>query len=1129
MAFTESQQKVIDQRNKNLIVSAAAGSGKTTVMIERIKQLISKEHVPISNFLIVTFTKASASDMKAKLVNSLSEMQPDSFILDQIDDVSTADVSNLHSFCARLLKTYFYVAGLDPTFVVLSDDEAETLKQKALDKLFEEKFDSNDKSFYVLFDVLQQNRSDRSIRENILKLNEFFNVIFDKQKWFENCIKSLYNDNFMQNRAANIINGYVCGRVKKLREEVENRIKQYNELQIKEFVAYLQDVESALMSISDKNNFEKNAKILFSMSNFAVPPKIEEAFDEYRKNLDDFRKYLNKELENFKNNYISDDIDKLKRELGVAKTFAQTMFDATLRFQEIYGALKQEKCGLDYNDLEHYALLVLENDEIRETLKEKYKYVFVDEYQDINAVQEKIISLLSGDNNRFMVGDVKQSIYGFRLCDPDIFLQKYHEYKEKNNSEAVNLSKNFRSNANILAFVNMIFEGRMTEEFGGVDYAKDAALDAGTDFNQIDPVTLCYIDTTELTRSKSEIGRVEEGNVYSVKNHKQQDELENLKSRAEAEYIATEIEDLIANKTIYDSKLEANRPIKFKDISILISARNDFLQTLVEVLSSHGIPSSTDATIDILKDEYVHCIYNYLKLIYNSKQDIELFSVLYSPISEFSLNELSEMRICNKNCEYFYKSLENTDIIAQKNAKLAQKIQEFNQKLTKYREIAGYKTIKELAKQIIFDHNLESLALSEIDGEQKCANIKTFVENLPQTNLFDYFASVPLEKMAAPQTANESAVQIVTIHKSKGLEYPVVFLANISRTFNMQSLNSNMLISKDLGLGINFYDQVNRTKNKSLAKEAIKLTEHRKMVEEEQRLLYVALTRAINKLYVVGARDFDKLKRNFPERQSSFADWFDEFVFRYLELGEAFNFNIVTKDASLLLDTEDTASVPQIVFGGKKNDYSSLMERSIGFEYPNAKDTLAPQKTSVTEIASGFHESEEVFKRYNVSHSSSSAEKGNAYHKLMQHIDFSVRTLPELENNLKQLLNSGKITNEELTFVNKNAIIKLLNNPKFLSLLSDGIVLREKEFFMNTSQGKNVQIVQGVIDLAIIGTEKSHIIDYKTGNFSSRENLIKYSKQLELYVSAAKKAFEKENIDSYIVAVETGDVYKIKE
>lgn len=1121
--FTPQQQQVIDLRGKNLIVSAAAGSGKTTVMIERIKELIVKEHVPIENFLVVTFTKASSIDMKSRLIKSLSSLEPDTFILEQIDSISTADVSNLHSFCARLLKSYFYVAGIDPTFVVLSEEETDNLKQKALNKLFDEEFEKNNVDFFNLLDVLQKNRSDRALKEYILKMYDFFNVILDRESWHKNWLK-LYDTNINKNLACNIINGYVCSRIQKLNKQIEERIVYYNSLKLTPLVEYLQNMQSALCAVKHSNGFAKNAQIIFDMPSFGVPPKVDEALEDYRQSVDSFREKIKAEIKNFKSNFISPNAEELSEQLLSSKTLANALYNSACRFEEIYAGLKREKCGLDYNDLEQYTLKVLEDSQVLEALKQKYKYVFVDEYQDINAIQEKIISLLSGENNRFMVGDIKQSIYRFRLCDPEIFLDKYNKYKTSDNSKAIDLAKNFRSNKHILDFVNAVFADRMTEDFGGVDYKNTANLVAGATFDQEDPVNLCYIDSSGLSESKKLAGKVEIGEVYSVKNHRQTEELENLKFKAEAEFISSEILDLVANKTIFDNALQTNRPIRFKDIAILLPARNEFLDCLLETFAKYNIPASTDASVDVLSDEYIKAIYNYLKLIYNYKQDIELFSCLYSPLFKFSLTELAQLRIYDPNSKYFYQCLQNVQNLKLED-ELSEKLQDFNNKLLKYKKLAGYKTIKQVVQEIISDFSIENLMLTNSDGKQRLNLLNKFLQSLPEDNIYEYFNSASAS-ITAQKGENTNAVQIVTIHKSKGLEYNIAFVANIGRTFNMQGMHGDVLISRDHGVGINYFDSVNRKKNNTVAKEAIKLTETRKLIEEQQRLLYVALTRAINKLYVVGCVNFNELHYAFPERPNSFSDWFDIFVHSYLTNNTFDIVNIICKQAEDLILENNTLKKPQITFNKPDKYLQMMVEESINYNYPYKKATLSPQKTSVTQIASGYHESEEIYLKYNISADNSSTEKGNAYHKLMQYINFESNNPELLEKNITKLINSGKLLTGELDYINKQSILKLLNNPQFLKIIKAPIVLREKEFFVNTGK-TDIQIVQGVVDLVAINGSSAVVIDYKTGRFNSKQNLEKYNVQLKMYADAIEKSYNVKVKEMYIVAVEQGEVFEL--
>jgi ATP-dependent helicase/nuclease subunit A len=415
--------------------------------------------------------------------------------------------------------------------------------------------------------------------------------------------------------------------------------------------------------------------------------------------------------------------------------------------------------------------------------------------------------------------------------------------------------------------------------------------------------------------------------------------------------------------------------------------------------------------------------------------------------------------------------------------------------------------------------------LTEPDGGQRVNLLEKFIDSLPESNIYKYF-SEPTAELEVEKTADSNAVQVVTIHKSKGLEYPVVFLANTSRKFNMKSFYSDTIISKQLGLGINYFDQEGRIKKASLAKEAIKLTETRKSIEEQQRLLYVALTRAINKLYVVASKDFSKIKGYFPERQSSFSDWFNEFVQKDLSCEADYDFLIKTFDAEVLIGAATKPPKEQILFSDKPSALSSLMQDVASKKYLYEEATKMPQKTSVTEIASGYHESEEVYQRYNKKsseRSTSSTDKGNAYHKLMQYIDFDCKNAQDLDACINRLICQGKLTETDEKYIDKKQILALLNNSAFNQILASGQILREKEFFMNIGQN-DIQIVQGVIDLMVLGNDGAVVLDYKTGNFDRPESLVKYRAQLNLYAEAVQKCYGTKVKSKGIVAIEQSKI-----
>jgi len=504
---TEEQKQVLLEKDKNILVSAAAGSGKTTVMIERIVRTIINDKVPIENFLIITFTKASAEDMKNKLIGRLQAENPTPFILSQIDSVPVSDVSNLHSFCARLLKSYFYVVGLDPTFVVIDDIEQNKLKNKALDKLFDIEAKQGNVKFFKLVDILSSNRKDEKLREQILKLYNFSKSIYGFESWFNENIRESFTHDLNKNKCAEIIKKYAKNIIYLFKTEIESLKTDINndskdEDDKKKLIEYLDSIDTQL-SMLNVTSFEALAESVKNLPKFKTIPKVSDISLDYQIKCKELKTDIKSRIDTiYESIFTSDDdtIENIKYSLDETRDNVLILYELFEKFEKYYNDFKKEQGVLDFNDLEEYAIKVLEDADTRESIKNKYRFIFVDEYQDINSCQEKIISLISSSNNRFMVGDIKQSIYGFRLCDPEIFLSKYNAYKlGEKDSTSISLNKNFRSHADILEFVNIIFDETMTKTFGGVDYKTDARLVPGKilEIKENKPrASILYMNTT---------------------------------------------------------------------------------------------------------------------------------------------------------------------------------------------------------------------------------------------------------------------------------------------------------------------------------------------------------------------------------------------------------------------------------------------------------------------------------------------------------------------------------------------------------------------------------------------------------------------------------------------------------
>lgn len=1080
ISWTDEQRKIIDSRGKNILVSASAGSGKTTVMIQRIIDLVldKNDRTPISKFLIVTFTKASAVDMKKKLVEAFLEHQDDEFCLQQIDEVDTSDISNLHSFCSRLISSYFYEVNVDPAFQVLDGSVSSFLQDRALQKLFERKEKSGDKDYFKLYDIFQKKRQDKKLKNILKRFNNFLNSNLDSEKWFFDTLESAYNLNLENNSCANLINNSICNKSKQLVETFE----YFSDVCLKnnqEKVAnYFMEIADLFKTINFHNSYEVNSKNIIG-ANLPTSPRVSANF-EMKPQIDTMREFAKSQFENFQKNYISDDIEFLKKGLAEMKGVAIALFELVKEFNEIYDELKREINGLDFNDLERKTLEILKNPEILESLKEKYKYIFVDEYQDINSVQEAIISLLSKDNNRFMVGDIKQSIYRFRLCDPDIFLDKYEKYDGKTpKSELHKLNCNFRSDKKILRFVDSIFSGVMTEDFGGVDYEKDSKFVPGENNLDCDgSVNLFFVDTA---KDKKEVFSPE--GVYSVQNHKQPELDDEEKGVIEAKLVANTIARIIEDVGIEN--------FKFSDVAVLVGSRNAMVLKFIESLKSFGIKVSSDEKYNLIEKVYIQEILNFVKLACNKNQDFVLFKVLKSRLFAFSDDDLVKIRLLEPK-KRFFECLDKTDNLSDE--KLKNKLQYFNEQISKFSELAKILNIKQLCKKIIDEFSIYQINSASFEGERANHDIDLMIDALPETEPIDFVLNYENFALEVENECGGDSVSVMTIHKSKGIEFKYVFLINTTNEFNFESTYENVMFNKNLGVGIDYFDIANRTQIETIASEGMKYLEKRKLVEEQQRVLYVALTRAKEKLFVIVSKAKDKIAQKIKEHKSCYADWFEPIIYNelYGKHNDEINFeNYISEEFD-----EKNESENRVIYFKEKE-----VEKPKWFEYKFNDAKQFSLKTSISKILKN-DESEENFVG-----TGSSAERGTLYHSFLQQIDF---TTGDVNLQVERLL---KEFNDEN--LDSNLIKKLVKLPIFDEFSKAKYILTEREFYAKLSTDKIKKsnadgefVLQGVIDLVAIFDDGIVVMDYKTGK-CNQEKLDGYKFQLETYAEIAEKIFAK--------------------
>ncbi len=1079
--WTADQQAIIESRDKNVLVSASAGSGKTTVMIQRIIDLVldKKERMPISKFLIVTFTKASASDMKRKLVEAFLEHQDDEFCLEQIDEVDTSDISNLHSFCSRLISTHFYEVGVDPSFQVLDGSISAFLQDKAIQKLFEKKEKQADAEYFQLYDIFQKKRQDKKLKNIIKRFNNFLNSNLNSETWFNETIESAYNLNLSENSCARIINTFVPNKMKQLVKQLESFADFCLSNNQEKVANYFCEIADLFKTVNTKNTFEVNAKNIEDIK-LPTSPRVSSSV-EIKPQIDYMKDLAKSQLENFQKNYISGDIEFLKQGLSRMKQVVVSLYNLVKQFNEIYDELKREINALDFNDLERKTLEILQNPEILQSLREKYRYVFVDEYQDINSVQEAIISLVSGHNNRFMVGDIKQSIYRFRLCDPDIFLEKYEKYNDKDkNSELHKLNCNFRSDKKILRFVDEVFSGVMTEDFGGVDYAKDSVFVPGE--NNLDgknSVNLFFIDT-----SKEKTEEVAPTGVYSVQNHEQPNMDEEEKGVIEAKLVANTIARIVEDVGMEN--------FSFSDVAVLVGSRNAMVLKFIETLKSFGIRVSSDEKYNLIEKVYVQEILNYVKLACNKNNDFVLFKVLKSRFYNISDDDLIKIRLLAPK-KRFFECLDEVQSL--QDEKLKNKLVIFLNELAKFSAFARLLNLKQLCKKII--EHFSVYQINDASGELGNANhnIDLMIDALPDTDAFDFVLNYENFALEVENECGGDSVSVMTIHKSKGIEFKYVFLINTTNEFNFESTYENVLFNKNFGVGVDYFDTAARTQIETIASAGIKLLEKRKLVEEQQRVLYVALTRAKEKLFVICSKEQDKISEVSKEHKKCFADWFEPIIYKELKgnHSELINFEKYSSDE---LDEKNEIEERAIHFKAEKVDSPKWFE----YAFNDSKDFSL--KSSISKILKN-NEKEQIFE-----FSGSSAERGTDYHEILSRIDLKVG---DYENQILKL--SKRLKTE--TKIDLNLLKKLFKMPIFEEIAMADNILTEREFFASVSTDKIKQsnansqfVMQGIIDLVAIFENDFIILDYKTGKVS-KEKLSSYAFQLENYSEIIEKIHRK--------------------
>ena len=1184
--WTEEQQQAINEKGANILVAAAAGSGKTAVLVERIINKVINEKIDIDRILVVTFTSAAASEIRERILEAiykkLEENPEDTNLQKQINLINKANISTIHSFCLDVIRNNFYELDISSNFRVADTTEIELMKYEVLDELFEEKYLSNDKDFEDLINIYTGYRGDEGLQNLVLNIYKFIQSSPFPEKWLNDKVNLFKNTN--QDFAQTIWGKTI---LENIEEELTEGIMQLQNIlkdmkKIDELSKFTKIIQEDIYNLEDILRYTNSWDNTLTKINNLVWQKwptdkkitidLKEQAKEVRNKV---KEIINKSIKK-KIAYDSIQANEDINEMHVTLTKLKNLL---VEFMFKFASKKKEKNVVDFNDIEHFALKILigENGEATELAKkyrEKFQEIAIDEYQDSNLVQEQILTSISKGNNIFMVGDVKQSIYKFRQARPELFLEKYKNYNLKQEFSGnslglkIQLFKNFRSRENILNITNLVFQNIMSEKVGEIEYNEKEYLNYSAGYKEPEENT-DYAGKTELhiidLKEKEEIFINDEEIDEKIEVEK----IEN--SVLEAKFVAKKINELLnSNYTVFD-KEQGYRKIRPKDIIILLRATTNIAPIYEKELADLNLPVFSDSSSQYLDTMEIQIIVSILKIINNPIQDIPLVTVLRSPIFAFTDNDLISIRLTDKSCS-FYESMIKARLVV--NEQLNSKIDNVIYYLEKWKQEEKYLPLDELIWQIYIDTNLINIVGLMPNGAIRQANLKMLFEKAKQfenasfKGLFNFINFIDRLKnnngdlsSAKLIGENENVIRIMSIHKSKGLEFPVVFLCGTGKSFNMRDLNEDILLHQDMGIGPKLIDFERRIEYDTLAKEAIKLKIKLETLSEEQRILYVALTRAKEKLIITGiSKDLEKdfkqkrellqiynenmniIDYKLVKKYKTYLDW--------LELVYLKNENKITDIATLYTYTktdlekelnnkeqEKLNNIKEKIFENTKDlkDTENIKE-ILNWKYRYKKSSEIPTKTAVTRLKAEEDkkiELTEIPKFMEKEKKITPAEKGTLMHLCIQRLnEKQTYTKETIKQMIQSLVLKEIITTTEADAINIDTLYKYTKSALWNDLSKAKEIHKEQPFYINIPAKEiyeNIEtdeniLVQGIIDLYYISEDnKLILIDYKTDYVKKPEELInKYKTQLSIYKKALENSLNRRVDETYIFSTNWG-------
>ncbi len=1170
--WTNEQRKVIEARDCDLLVSAAAGSGKTAVLIERIVQRILDPVAPINvdEILVVTFTRAAAAEMSTRIAERLTEMlavetkkDPESDLVKRLSDqyqaLARAQISTIDSFAKRVVMEHYEEADIDPGVRIADENELKLLKADVMEELLEEKYNEGDKDFLDFAEYFARGKEDGNIETVIESLVRYSESFADPEGWLYER-RDEYLGDMEKLPSIKILHEISSSVLKSISENAEYAMYiAESPMGPVQYMPVLIDEADTFRKMSELKDIDSMQKAVAEYKFARLPggkaKEVDEVCEDKKETVKSLRNDYKKSFQELlQKKFLAVPIKEAVKDFNLTKASVNVACNLAIEFSELYKEAKKKKNLVDFSDLEHLALRILRDKdgnitEAAKEYREEFKEVMTDEYQDSNLMQELILTAVAGsDEGRhdfFMVGDVKQSIYSFRQARPELFIGKYGKYKYSGEERKIDLHNNFRSRKEVLDPVNDVFDDIMHADFGNIEYDEAARLVPGGNFED------------------------------DKRDHKTEFILSDRSIEPDDEELASELARIPAAEyeghmlALRIRELHDKEGYKYKDITILFRTMKGWAEPVKEVLMSQGIPAVSETTAGYFSAWEVEVALSLLSVIDNPRQDIPLAAVMLSPVGKFSPDELASLRIMDKSDKDLWELvLESSD----------EKVVKFRDLLVEMRRLSTFLPVHELIIRVLDETNFTDYVAAMPGGAVRERNLAMLVARAEGVEASGIRGLVHFNRYIkkikdqgidfgeADALDTLDAVRIMSIHKSKGLQFPVVFVSGLGKTINKTAARESVIIHPRYGIGVDCFNLESRERWKSLPKIVIAEKADEDTVAEEERLLYVAMTRAIDKLILTGQGK--KITEKLPAIAESHANYLslaqtgkvmDLVLPTVLRKSNHFNLIKLTPEALIKSETKQELTRKKTI--DKENsgeneeagENASLLRKltaEMEYNYPYERAVNEKVKYTVSEIkrlglteeeageVQFFKDADEEKEAYvpefaRNEEAFNGADRGTLYHSVMRHIDLSGDiSKAGIETYLDGLKSNGKISKGEREALVASDFANFLQTDlakRMIAADKEGFLFREAPFVMNddTRRAEPV-LVQGIIDAWFEDKEGIILLDYKTDRVSRKngERILtdRYKLQLDLYAEALKKATGKDIAHKYIYSFTLGKV-----